>query len=127
MSALAIDVFITSSPRWLAGEHEKIYSLYEELSLQLRNKTPKRRVKAKFREDRATAVRSNDVRAMDSVHDQLATGRKLRILTGVATFSRVSPVLNARLSYRGEDLVATLDKACRVAGDVTPVFSSSWR
>lgn len=95
---------------------KKVYRLYRELGLQLRNKTPKRRVKAKLREDRAPAVRPNDVWAMDFVHDQLATGRKLRILTVVDTFSRFSPVIDARFSYRGEDVVVTLDRACRKVG-----------
>ncbi len=54
----------------------------------MRNKTPKRRVKAKLREDRQTAIGPNDVWAMDFVHDQLATGKKLRVLTMVDTFSR---------------------------------------
>ena len=80
---------------------KKVYRLYRELGLQLRNKTPKRRVKAKLREDRAPAVRPNDVWAMDFVHDQLATGRKLRILTVVDTFSRLSPVIDPRFRYRG--------------------------
>lgn len=62
---------------------KKVYRLYRELGLQLRNKTPKRWVKAKLREDRAPAIIPNDVWAMDFVHDQLATGRKLRILTVV--------------------------------------------
>lgn len=35
---------------------KRVYRLYRELSLQLRNKTPKRRVKAKLREDRTDAV-----------------------------------------------------------------------
>ena len=39
---------------------KKVYRLYRELGLQLRNKTPKRRVKAKLREDRARATRPND-------------------------------------------------------------------
>lgn len=52
--------------------------LYNELGLQLRNKTPKRRVKAKLREDRTEATRCNQTWAMDFVHDQLATGRKCR-------------------------------------------------
>jgi putative transposase len=51
------------------------------MGLQLRNKTPKRRVKAKLREDRQSATRPNEDRAMNFVHDQLATGRKLRVLT----------------------------------------------
>ena len=95
---------------------KRIRRIYNELGLQLRNKTPKRRVKAKLREDRAPATRPNDVWAMDFVHDQLATGRKLRILTVVDTFSRFSPVIDARFSYRGEDVVATLDWTCRKVG-----------
>ena len=34
---------------------KRVYRLYRELGLQLRNKTPKRRVKAKLREDRTDA------------------------------------------------------------------------
>lgn len=76
--------------------------------MQLRNKTPKRWVKAKKREDHQVAVGSNDVWGMDFVHDQLATGRKLRILTVVDTWSRYVPALDPRLGYRGEDVGAGL-------------------
>lgn len=64
---------------------KKTRRIYNELGLQLRNKHPKRRVKAKLREDREEAAGPNDVWAMDFVHDQLALGRKLRILTVVDT------------------------------------------
>jgi putative transposase len=84
--------------------------------LQLRNKTPKRRVKAKLREDRTEAVHSNDVWAMDFVHDQLATGRKIRVLTVVDTFSRFSPVVDPRFSYRGEDVVADAGTGLQAVG-----------
>jgi putative transposase len=53
---------------------------------------------------------------MEFVHDQLATGKNLRVLTVVDTFSRYVPVLDARFSYRGEDVVATLDRVCRGPG-----------
>ena len=56
----------------------KTRRIYRELGLQLRNKTPKRRVKAKPRSDRRAATRSNETWAMDFVHDQLATGRTSR-------------------------------------------------
>jgi putative transposase len=36
---------------------KRIYRLYQELGLQLRNKTPKRRVNAKLRSDRRPATR----------------------------------------------------------------------
>lgn len=91
---------------------KKTYRIYKELGMQLRNKTPKRRVNAKLREDRAEAVGPNDVWAMDFVHDQLAAGRKIRVLTVVDTFSRFVPVLDPRFSYRGEDVVASLDRVC---------------
>lgn len=84
---------------------KRIYRLYKEMGLQLRNKTPKRRVKAKLRDDRCDATQSNETWAMDFVHDQLATGRKLRVLTIVDTFSRFSPAVDPRFSYRGEDVV----------------------
>ncbi len=79
---------------------KRIYRLYKELGLQLRNKTPKRRVKAKLREDRRPAVRANETWAMDFVHDQLATGRKIRVLTIVDTFTRFSPAIEPRFSFR---------------------------
>jgi putative transposase len=50
------------------------------------------------------------------VHDQLATGTKIRILTIVDTFSRYMPVLDPRFSYRAENLVRTLDEACAKTG-----------
>lgn len=95
---------------------KKVYRLYTEMGLQLRNKTPKRRVKAKLRDDRTSATRTNQVWAMDFVHDQLATGRKIRILTIVDTFSRFSPTVDPRFSYRGEDVVQTLGRICAKVG-----------
>ncbi len=95
---------------------KRIYRLYKEMGLQLRNKIPKRRVKAKLREDRTNAIRVNETWAMDFVHDQLATGRKIRVLTIVDTFSRFSPAVDARFSYRGEDVVLTLERICRSVG-----------
>jgi putative transposase len=74
---------------WVVN-HKKVRRLYNEMGLQLRNKTPKRRVKAKLREDRKDATQANETWAMDFVHDQLATGRKFRILTVVDTFTLVS-------------------------------------
>lgn len=40
---------------------KKTRRIYKELGLQLRNKFPKRRVKAKLREDRQIAIGPNDV------------------------------------------------------------------
>jgi putative transposase len=53
---------------------------------------------------------------MDFVHDQLAAGSKLRILTVVDLYSRFSPVVDLRLSYRSEDVAATLERVCGEVG-----------
>ena len=95
---------------------KKTRRIYNELGLQLRNKHPKRRVKAKLREDRQEAVGPNDIWAMDFVHDQLATGKKLRILTIVDTHSRYCPATDPRFTYRGEDVVQTLERICKSSG-----------
>jgi putative transposase len=95
---------------------KRTYRIYNERGLQLRNKTPKRRVKAKLRDDRAPATLPNDVWAMDFVHDQLATGKTIRVLTVVDTFSRFSPVIDPRFSYRAEGVVATLERVCAKTG-----------
>ena len=95
---------------------KRVYRLYKELGLQLRNKVPKRRVKAKLREDRRPATHSNQTWAMDFVHDQLALGKKLRILTIVDTHSRYCPAMDVRFQYRGADVVTTLEQICTKVG-----------
>jgi putative transposase len=104
-----------------AINQKKTRRIYRELGLQLRNKTPKRRVKAKLRDDRRAATRPNETWAMDFVHDQLATGKKIRVLTVVDTFSRYVPVLDPRFSYRGEDVVRTLERVCARTGYPTTI------
>jgi putative transposase len=94
----------------------KTRRIYDESGLRLRNEHPKRRVTAKLREDRQEAVGPNDVWAMDFVHDQLATGKTLRILTVVDTHSRYCPVVDPRFGYRGEDVVRTLEGFCQAGG-----------
>jgi putative transposase len=53
---------------------------------------------------------------MDFVHDQLATGRKIRVLTAVDTFTRYALVIDPRFSYRAEDVFQTLNAACTRIG-----------
>ena len=95
---------------------KRIHRLYRELGLQLRSKTPKRRIKAKLREDRTPARAVNDCWSMDFLSDQLFNGRKVRILTIVDNFTRLSPAVDARFSYRGADVVQTLERVAEEYG-----------
>ena len=100
---------------WLVNA-KRVCRLYREMGLQLRSKSPKRRVKAQLREDRTAAGAANDVWAMDFVHDQLFDGRKIRVLTIVDTFTRLSPAIDVRQNFRGSDVVATLERVIREVG-----------
>jgi putative transposase len=95
---------------------KRVCRLYREMGLQLRNKAPKRRVTAKLRSDRTTATAPNEIWAMDFVHDQLFDGRKVRVLTVVDTFTRLSPAIDVRQNYRGCDVVETLERAATEHG-----------
>ena len=95
---------------------KRIYRLYTEEALQLRHKTPKRRVAAKLREDRCSPAAPNEVWAMDFLSDQLFNGRKIRMLTIVNAFSRLSPAIDVRPHYRGPDVVETLERVTAMHG-----------
>jgi putative transposase len=95
---------------------KRVCRLYRDLGPQLRNKTPKRRVKAKLRSDRTTASSANDIWAMDFLHDQLFDDTKIRALTIVDTLTRLSPALGVRRSYRGSNVVETLERGAAAFG-----------
>lgn len=57
---------------------KRIYRLYCEMGLQMRHKTPRRRVKAKLREDRQPARCRNDCWSMDFMTDQTFDGKYRR-------------------------------------------------
>ena len=96
--------------------HKRVYRLYCEMGLQMRHKTPRRRVQAKLSENRRPAEQRNDCWSMDFVADQTFDGRRLRILTIVDNFSRVSPAIGVRRKYTGYDVVRTLEDATRRHG-----------
>jgi putative transposase len=95
---------------------KRVYRIYTEEGLQLRNKAPKRRVSAKLREDRSSPTGPNEVWAMDFMSDQLFDGRRIRVLPLIDAFTRLSPAIEVGLRYRGADVVETLDRVIRVYG-----------
>ena len=102
-------------------------SLYREMGPQLHNKAPKRKVKvkAKLRDDRAPAAVPNECWSMDFLSDQLFDGRKIRVLSIIDNFSRVSLAFDVRMSYRGADVVQNLDWLSAVFGQTKPIRSDS--
>lgn len=71
----------------------------------------------KPRDDRAPPVKSDgDVWAVDFVHDPLALGTNLRILTIVDTFALFSPAVESRPRLCGSDVVQTLERVGKCYG-----------
>ena len=68
--------------------HKRVWRLYRLEDLQLRSKTPKRKVSAKLRQDRAVAGAPNEIWAMDFLSDQLFDGTRIRVLTIVDAHTR---------------------------------------
>lgn len=74
----------------------------------MRHKPPRRLVSAKLRTD---ATRTNQCWSMDFMTDELFDGQRLRLLTIVDNFSRVSPFIGVGSSYKGYDVVSGLNLA----------------
>ena len=53
---------------------------------------------------------------MDFMSDQLFDGHRVRILTIVDAFTRLSPAIDVRARYRGSDVVDTLERVTRQYG-----------
>jgi len=96
---------------------KRVRRLATTSGLQLWNTSPKRRGRAKLREDRFEPSRADETWAMDFAHDRLAAGRKPRVVTVVDSWSRfLSTAVDPRLGHRGEDVAATLDRVCTEVG-----------
>jgi putative transposase len=87
---------------------KRVRRIYREESLSLRARTPKRRRSAIAREERVTPTAPNQSWAMDFMHDVLADGTKIRLLTIVDSFSRESLALEVDYSFKSPQVVAVL-------------------
>lgn len=68
------------------------------------------------RRDKVIALGKNDCWSMDFMSDQLFTGSKIRLLTIVDNFTKISPAIGVGFSYKGYDVVMTLEKAVALYG-----------
>ena len=75
---------------------KRVCRLYREQGLQLRNKIAQASGQGQAAgRPLAGYGEANEIWAMDFVHDQLFDGRKIRVLTIVDTFTRLSPAIDA--------------------------------
>jgi putative transposase len=109
--------------------HKRVERLYKEEKLALRRK--KRR---KFSAVRMLVPRASvpmECLALDFMSDATVEGRKLRVLTTVDEYSKISPLITVAHSISGQDVVKVLKQIaithgipCRLRMDNGPEFRS---
>ena len=95
---------------------KRVYRLYKKENLQMRPKTPKRRVSPHLRQVRVPASQQNQCWSMDFVADNLYNGQKLRCLTIVDNHTRISPAIGVGFRYTACQVVETLNQAVKAYG-----------
>ena len=95
---------------------KRVARLYREEGLAIRTKTPRRRRAAVVREIPSQPTAPNQSWAMDFMHDVLAEGTKIRLLTIVDIFSRESVALEVDFGFKAPQVVDVLRRVCAVRG-----------
>ena len=110
---------------------KRVARIYRAEGLAIRTKTPRRRRAPMVREAIAQPTAPNQSWAMDFMHDVLADGTKIRLLTIVDTFSRESIALELDYGFKSPQVVEVLRRAVaqrgapeRIYCDNSPEFIS---
>jgi len=96
--------------------HKLVHRLYTEEGLTQKRKGPRRRKSAVTRALRPQASAPNERWAMDFIHDTLASGNTIRVLSVVDVFTRECVALIPQLKFRGEDVARCLSIAGTARG-----------
>ena len=98
----------------LVINRKRTYRLYTELGMQVQIKRRKKQVRPRV--PMAVLTRPNERWSMDFVHDQLADGRRIRILNIVDDYSRVCVGQLVDLSISGARVVRYLKQLSELRG-----------
>ena len=90
---------------------KRTYRLYREEGLSLRIRRPRRHRTAVARAKPVAPLEPNHVWAMDFMHDTLADGSKIRVLTAIDVATRECVALIAAKGFHGSDVARILGEA----------------
>jgi len=94
---------------WAVGK-KRVYRLYREEGLTLRQRPRHRRQVAAHRRERRKPGAPNEVWSLDFVADQLVERRRFRALTFVDVFTREGLAIEGGQSLKGEDGVGVWNR-----------------
>lgn len=95
--------------------HKRVYRLYQLEGLSLRLKQRKKRV-SRLRVEQPKATQPNERWSLDFMSDTLGSGRRIRVLTAVDHFSRVSPVVEVDTSLPARRVIEAIERAANRYG-----------
>lgn len=98
--------------RW---NHKRIYRIYRELELNLRIKPKKRLVREKP-EPLTVPETINVSWSMDFMHDELADGRRIRLLNVIDDFNREALAIESDFSLPAQRVIRTLEQVIEWRG-----------
>jgi putative transposase len=104
---------------WREGwqvNHKRVYKLYREEGLSMRQKPPRRRRACLKRKLRPVAYEKNECWSMDFMSDQLFDGHRIRILTLVDNHPRESLAIHVGQRIRGCEVVQVLERVAKEHG-----------
>ena len=104
-----------------AVNHKRVRRLYREEGLTQKRSRPRRAKRATVRVLRPEAHAANERWAMDFIHDRLASGDAIRILSVVDVFTRECVALVPQQRFRGDDVVRCLISAGLERGEPTMI------
>lgn len=94
---------------WKVGRN-KVHRLYKLEGLQVRMRVRRKKRISLHRGPSPTALAAGQYWAMDFVHDQLASGRKFRVLTIIDKWHRQCVALQADFSLTGQSVIDALNE-----------------
>jgi putative transposase len=95
--------------------HKRVYRVYRELGLQVKRRS--RKHAAKWRGEKpVVAQRPNQRWSLDFMSDQLADGRRFRLLNVVDDFTRECLAVEVDTSLSGQRVARVLEQLCVMRG-----------
>jgi putative transposase len=96
--------------------HKRVYRLYREEGLSLKRHRRRRHRSATLRAERPVVTAPDQQWAMDFMHDTLAGGASIRVLTVIDLYTRECVALQAARTFGGAEVAGTLEAARRDRG-----------
>jgi len=104
--------------------HKTVYRIYRELGLKVLKRGGRKRAVGD-RKIQRLITKANQCWSLDFVHDSLASGRKLRLLTVMDIYTRESLKIEVEYSLNGQSVLRALEEIIQERGSPEQILSDN--